>query len=124
MAGGEPDTEAIRRAQALVDYRALELSEVIVPGGAVQQTARLARKGMWIDVGSFSKGFAADKAMAVLKKRGIQNALVIAGGTVCALGKKPDGTLWQVGIQHPRKKERFAGGHTPAEQLNFNLRRL
>jgi thiamine biosynthesis lipoprotein len=41
--------------------------------------------------------------MAILKKRGIRNALVIAGGTVCAMGHKPDGSLWQVGIQHPRK---------------------
>ena len=70
----------------------------------MQRTGRLAKKGMWIDVGSFSKGFVADKAMAVLKKRGIQNALVITGGTVCALGKKPDGTHWQVGVQHPRKQ--------------------
>lgn len=101
LAVSEPDAQAIRRAKALVDYRALELSETALPG---EPTARLAKQGMWIDVGSFSKGFAADKAMAVLKKRGIQNALVIAGGTVCALGKKPDGTLWQVGIQHPRKK--------------------
>jgi FAD:protein FMN transferase len=104
LAGREPDAQAIRAARALVDYRALELSAVTLPGGAVNWTARITRKGMWIDVGSFSKGFAADRAMAVLKKRGIRNALVIAGGTVCALGKKPDGTLWQVGIQHPRKK--------------------
>jgi len=101
LAGGEPNKGAIHRAKALVDYRALELSEAALPGAPA---ARLAKQGMWIDVGSFSKGFAADKAMAVLKKRGIQNALVIAGGTVCALGKKPDGTLWQVGIQHPRQK--------------------
>jgi thiamine biosynthesis lipoprotein len=102
LAGGEPDKAAIRRAKALVDYRALELSAAIPSG---EPAARLAKQGMWIDVGSFSKGFVADKAMAVLKKRGLQHALVIAGGTVCALGKKPDGTRWQVGIQHPRKKD-------------------
>jgi len=104
LSGREPDQQALRRAKALVDYRALELSETVLPGGVVQRTGRLTRKGMWIDVGSFSKGFVADRAMAVLKKRGIKNALVIAGGTVCALGQKPDGTHWQVGIQHPRKK--------------------
>jgi thiamine biosynthesis lipoprotein len=43
--------------------------------------------------------------MVVLKKRGLHNALVIAGGTVCAIGHKPDGSLWQVGVQHPRKPE-------------------
>jgi len=103
LAGSDPDVKAIRRAKTLVDYRALELAEATLPGGAVNWTARIAQKGMWIDVGSFSKGFVADRAMAVLKKRGIANALVIAGGTVCAVGKKNDGTPWQVGIQHPRK---------------------
>jgi thiamine biosynthesis lipoprotein len=103
MAASEPDAEAIRMAKSLVDYHALELAEQATADGKTKRTARLARKGMWIDVGSFSKGFVADKAMAILRKKGIHNALVIAGGTVCAMGHKPDGSLWQVGIQHPRK---------------------
>jgi thiamine biosynthesis lipoprotein len=103
LSAAEPDAEEIRKAKLLVDYHALELAEYTTADGRIQRTARLARKGMWIDVGSFSKGFVADKAMAVLKKRGIRNALVIAGGTVCAMGHKPDASLWQVGIQHPRK---------------------
>ena len=103
LSGSEPDTQTIRRAKSRVNYREIELVETPM-AGTVQRTGRLAKKGMWIDVGSFSKGFVADKAMAVLKKRGIQNALVITGGTVCALGKKPDGTHWQVGVQHPRKQ--------------------
>ena len=105
LPGSEPNQPAIRRAKSLVNYRALELSETVLTGGVVQRTGRLAKKRMWIDVGSFSKGFVADKAVAVLKKRGIKNALVITGGTVCALGQKPDGTHWQVGVQHPRKKD-------------------
>jgi FAD:protein FMN transferase len=103
LSGSEPDAQTIRRAKSRVNYREIELVETPM-AGTVQRTGRLAKKGMWIDVGSFSKGFVADKAMAVLKKRGIQNALVITGGTVCALGKKPDGTHWQVGVQHPRKQ--------------------
>jgi thiamine biosynthesis lipoprotein len=105
LSTAEPDAEAIRRAKSLVDYRALELAEQAGTDGALKRTARLAKKGMWIDVGSFSKGFVADRAMVVLKKRGLHNALVIAGGTVCAIGHKPDGSLWQVGVQHPRKPE-------------------
>jgi thiamine biosynthesis lipoprotein len=102
LAGGEPGAHAIQKAKSQVDYRAIELSDI--NGNGPQLTARLQKKGMWIDVGSFSKGFVADKAMAVFKKRGIRNALVIAGGTVCAMGHKPDGLLWQVGVQHPRKQ--------------------
>jgi thiamine biosynthesis lipoprotein len=103
LSTAEPDADAIRRAKSLVDYRALELVERTTADGTIKRTARLVKKGMWIDVGSFSKGFVADKAIAILKKRGIHNALVIAGGTVCALGQKPDGSVWQVGVQHPRK---------------------
>jgi thiamine biosynthesis lipoprotein len=103
MAASEPDAGAIRKAKSLVDYHALELAEQATADGKMKRTARLAKKGMWIDVGSFSKGFVADKAMGILKKRNIRNALVIAGGTVCAMGNKPDGSLWQVGVQHPRK---------------------
>jgi thiamine biosynthesis lipoprotein len=103
LEASEPDAEAIRKAKSLVDYHALELAEYTTADGRMKRTARLAKKGMWIDVGSFSKGFVADKAFGILKKRGIRNALVIAGGTVCAMGNKPDASLWQVGIQHPRK---------------------
>ncbi len=103
LAGKEPGMAAIQKAKSLVNYKALELVDVTSPG----PTARLKQKGMWIEVGSFSKGFVADKAMVVLKKRGIRNALVIAGGTVCAMGHKPDRSLWQVGIQHPRKQDRL-----------------
>jgi thiamine biosynthesis lipoprotein len=103
LSSDEPAAEAIRNAKSLVDYHALELVERTTDDGRIQKTARLDRKGMWIDVGSFSKGLAADRAMDLLKKKGLRNALVIAGGTVCAMGHKPDGSLWQVGIQHPRK---------------------
>ena len=107
LEGKEPDRAEINKARSLVDYHALELVEHTTPDGSTKHTARLSRKEMWIDVGSFSKGYVADKAVAVLKKRHIENALVIAGGTVCGVGEKPDGSLWQVGIQHPRKQDRL-----------------
>ncbi len=99
----EPDPAARARAKSLVDYRALELSERRTALGRIKRSARLARTGMWIDVGSFSKGFVADQALMVLKKKGIRHALISAGGTILAMGHKPDGSCWQVGIKHPRK---------------------
>lgn len=102
LEGDEPDPASLAKARALVDYHALELSRRRSWKGTVSRSARLTKTGMWIDVGSFSKGYVADKAVAVLKKQRIENALVIAGGTVCGMGVKPDGSLWQVGVQHPR----------------------
>ena len=103
LSGKEPSQLEIQKAKALVNYHEIELNDQET-GTRGQSTVRIRKKGMWIEIGSFSKGFVADKAMAVLKKRGIRNALVIAGGTVCAMGRKPDGSLWQVGVQHPRKQ--------------------
>lgn len=54
-----------------------------------------------LDFGGYLKGVALDRAAAILKTRGIQNALVNIGGNVLALGKKGD-KPWRVGIQHPR----------------------
>jgi thiamine biosynthesis lipoprotein len=85
------------QTRQLVDYRLVHLD-------AIKGTARLAKGGMWIDVGSFTKGYVVDRAAQVLKKRGITQALITAGGTVLALGKKPGGLPWQVGVRHPRKE--------------------
>jgi thiamine biosynthesis lipoprotein len=55
-----------------------------------------------LDLGGYAKGLALDDAVAILKKHGIQNALVNIGGNVIALGRHGD-RPWRVGIQHPRK---------------------
>ncbi len=39
----------------------------------------------------------------------MRSALANLGGNVAALGCKPDGSLWQVGIRHPREKRRLIG---------------
>jgi len=55
-----------------------------------------------LDLGGYAKGYALDRAAAILKQQGIHNALINIGGNVLALGshgKRP----WRVGIQHPRK---------------------
>lgn len=60
-----------------------------------------------LDFGGYLKGVALDRAAALLKARGIANALINIGGNVMALGSKGD-TPWRVGIQHPRAAQ--AGG--------------
>lgn len=104
LAGGEPDRAAIKKAKQLVDYRAVELVNDRRPEQSVR-TARLKKGGMWIDVGSFSKGYVADRAIQVLKQRGIKNALISAGGTICAIGRKANGSHWKVAVRHPRKED-------------------
>jgi thiamine biosynthesis lipoprotein len=102
LAGNEPDHVLIAQVQRLVDYEALQLSDG--PSGA---SARLKHSGMRIDTGAFGKGFAADRAIHFLREKGIKSALVAAGGTICAIGLKPDGKPWQIGIRHPRNSSSF-----------------
>lgn len=55
-----------------------------------------------LDFGGYLKGVALDRAAALLKAQGINNALINIGGNVMALGDKY-GKPWKVGIQHPRQ---------------------
>lgn len=57
--------------------------------------------GMKLDFGAVGKGFAADESIKILKEYGVESALLDLGGNVQVLGKKPDGSLWTVGIKNP-----------------------
>ena len=100
--GGPPSAHELEKTRWLVDYASLRLD-------AIKGTALLPRAGMWIDCGSFTKGYAADRAVLVLKKHGVTSALIAAGGTIVAMGKKPGGNPWQVGIRHPRQQGALLG---------------
>ncbi len=59
-------------------------------------------KAVQLDLGGYAKGYALDRAAAILKQQGMHHALINIGGNVLAFGthgKRP----WRVGIQHPRK---------------------
>jgi FAD:protein FMN transferase len=102
----EPDYYLLMEIKSFVDYKALEINS---SGNDkfVRRTAWLKKHGMRIDVGAFSKGYTSDMAIKVLKKCGIKSALIAAGGTICAIGTKPDSSPWRVGIKHPRKENSF-----------------
>ena len=51
-----------------------------------------------LNFGGIAKGYAVDRAIEVLYKAGIKEALVNAGGEVKSIGSN-----WIIGIQHPRK---------------------
>ncbi|CAL96370.1 FAD:protein FMN transferase [Azoarcus olearius] len=55
-----------------------------------------------LDLGGYAKGYALDRAAAILHQRGVANALINIGGNVMALGRKGD-QPWRVGIQNPRE---------------------
>ncbi len=71
----------------------------------VQITSR--NKSVQLDLGGYAKGYALDKAVQILKKQGIENALINIGGNIIALGRHGSKS-WRVGIQHPRKSGALA----------------
>ncbi len=75
----------------LVDYAQIKLA-----GSA----ASLA-PGMEIDLGSVAKGYTGDALAALLKENGVSSALLDLGGNIQAVGAKPDGSPWRVGIRDP-----------------------
>jgi len=57
-----------------------------------------------IDLGGIAKGYAIDRAIAVLQEHGVTLASVNAGGDIRLLGQRPD-RPWRIGIQHPRQPQ-------------------
>ncbi len=67
-------------------------------------TATLER-GTSIDLGGIAKGAIADKVSEALKAGGCSSALIDLGGNIVALGSKPNGEPFHIGIADPQKEE-------------------
>jgi thiamine biosynthesis lipoprotein len=65
--------------------------------------------GARLDLGSIAKGYGVDRAVAALRRSGIEKAIVVAGGDLYALGTAPDGEPWTIGIQSPTDERALAG---------------
>lgn len=57
--------------------------------------------GMGIDLGAIAKGYAAQRVIDIFESSGIESAIVSLGGSIIAVGTKPDGSAWRVGVQAP-----------------------
>jgi len=72
----------------------------------------LKKKGMRLDLGAIAKGYAVDRAIALLKRRGLTNVIVDLGGN---LGVSWDGTRLldstraTIFIRHPRRDGEMFG---------------
>ena len=86
----QSDIEALVRARP-------RMSDLTIARDRVQSRNR----EVMIDLGGYAKGYALDRAAALLRQQGIANALINIGGNVMALGTKGEAP-WRVGIQQPR----------------------
>lgn len=60
-----------------------------------------------LDLGGLHKGLAVDLAAAGLREAGVTHGLVDAGSNMVAIGPRPDGKPWRIGIAHPRAPGRI-----------------
>ena len=93
-----PQAAEISAARARVDWTQI-----------VSSPERISFKipGMALTFNGIAQGYAADRVIAVLQAHGIEHALVDTGEFE-ARGRKTDGALFRVGIQHPRKPDSLA----------------
>lgn len=90
-----PAPAAITAQLPFVNYRRIQIDDQ-------RSTVFLPSREMEIGLGGIGKGYAMDRAMAVLNKRGIWNAMVMAGGDTVIKGKNGN-DLWRVGLRDPDK---------------------
>lgn len=87
----EPSAEELRRARAATGMDKVTLS-------AEPLRAHAHGEERWLDLGGIGKGYALDQMAILLRERGVDNALLDAGGsTLLAMGDGPEGHGWPVG---------------------------
>jgi thiamine biosynthesis lipoprotein len=96
-----PSPEEIARRLPLVNYKKIRLD-------SSKKSVFLEQSGMAIGLGAIAKGYAVDKAMAAMVRLGVTNGIIKAGGDMRIQGNE-EGKPWQIGIQHPRDREKLLG---------------
>ncbi len=91
-----PPADAIARLRARVGH-------ALVDSDAARGI-RFKRSGVEVDLGAIAKGYAVDRALAILAERGMTTARVDAGGNQGVFGEPPGGGAWDFGIRHPRRE--------------------
>ncbi len=86
-----PDPFELWVARSTVGYKLLQLDPAT-------RTARLGERGMFLDLGGIAKGYACDRAVAALTRRGVTRAMVDAGGGMALGDPPPDAPAWRIQV--------------------------
>ncbi len=83
--------QLIKKNPQMSDLYINEQNQLISKNPAVQ-----------LNFGAFAKGYAIEQEINKLKKQGIKNAVINAGGDLSVIGQHGN-RAWNIGIRHPRK---------------------
>ncbi len=98
----KPNIEEIEKSVSKVAYENIILDPI-------KSTVFLKEKGMKIGFGAIGKGYAADKAKALLKSKGVKGGIINASGDMNAWGNQNNGEDWKIAITNPMNPNRSYG---------------
>lgn len=101
-----PSAHEVRQALSLVGWRQLAFN---------RQEARFLKHGMALTLNGLAQGYAADLAMATLRRHGVRNALLDTG-EFAASGSKPQQRPWTLGIRDPRDAQAMTDVLRPGDR--------
>lgn len=89
-----PTNEEISKSQELVDYHKVILNKA-------DKSIMLKENNMEIDLGGIAKGYVCKVVKDIYNQFNIKSALISIGGNVYVHGKKPNESLFSLGIRDP-----------------------
>jgi FAD:protein FMN transferase len=92
-----PPPDSLRLTLGRVGYRFVHIN-------AARDAVSFDKPDVVVDAGGFAKGYGLIRIGEILHEKGFENYLVAAGDIV-GRGRRPNGTSWVIGIQHPRKSD-------------------
>lgn len=90
----QPDRQQKQALLPAINYKWVQLDPVA-------RKVRYQHPNVRVDLGGIAKGYAVDRAVAIMREAGISHATVSAGGDSRLLGDKR-GRPWLIGIKNPR----------------------
>jgi thiamine biosynthesis lipoprotein len=103
-----PDSQEIEDTMSRVGY-----GKVMLDG---ESTSIIMPPGMELDLAGIAKGYGVDRAVAILRERDVESALVNLGGNIYALGTPPGERGWTVGIRDPEGGRKVVGSLLLADE--------
>lgn len=96
-----PEKEKLQALLERVDYSKITLN--------MEEKRVELSDAMELDLGAVAKGYTGDRLTEILRNQGVESAILDLGGNVQTIGRKPDGSLWQVAVRNPFDAETEAG---------------
>ena len=105
--GEIPAENDIAEALSHVSY-----NNILIEGN----TVTLSDPNMSIDLGGIAKGYMADQLKSFLIEAGVKSAMIDLGGNILAVGSKPDGSNFTIGIKKPFDNSKMISTESISDQ--------